>query len=222
MADQELIRTNTPVSEPEMVRALSDAAQQLYGVQLSKPQMSLLIAQNNLETGHRKAMYNFNIGNITHVPGDGFDYYVSLDHIRNKQGEWVPINLKFRSYPNLLTATKDYLKFLNKHGGGSIWQSILNQDPVGFSKALKHSGYYGADEGDTVDPKTGKVKPGYTTNILQLSKAFNKSNSYEKAMSGDFTPSPPVSSPVLPQSAGGNVLSRLDVLLNKFLGSLGG
>jgi hypothetical protein len=222
MSDQELTRTSTPVSEPEMVRALSDAAQQLYGVQLSKPQMALLIAQNNLETGHRKAMYNFNIGNITHAPGDGFDYYVGLDHIRNKQGEWVPINLKFRSYPNLLSATKDYIKFLNRHGGGSIWQSILNQDPVGFSKALKRSGYYGADEGDTIDPQTGKVKPGYTTNIVQLSKSFNQTNSYEKAMSGDFASSAPISPAALSSSPGGNVLSRIDVLLSKFLGALDG
>jgi hypothetical protein len=214
MVNQEVNRINTPVSEPEVVKALADAAQQLYGVQLSKPQMALLIAQNNLETGHRKAMFNYNIGNITHAPTDGFDYFFNQDHIRNKRGEWIPVQLRFRSYPTLLDGTKDYLKFLNKHGGGSIWQAILNQDPVAFSKSLKRSGYYGADEADTIDPNTGKVKPGYTTGIVQGAKEFNRSSNYEKAMSGDF-PSQPIATST--PSPSGDILSRVDTVLSKFL-----
>ncbi len=189
MVNQQVPKVNTPVSETELSRSFIEVASALFGVQLTKPQLSILVAQNNLETGGRKAMWNFNIGNITHA-NDSFDYFMGADKTKDKSGKWVPTTLKFRSYPNLNEGTKDYLNNLHSRGGGSVWNSILKADPVAFSKALKSTKYYEADEKD------------YTKGILSGVKAYNSNNSYEDALT-------PVKSP--------GMLGTIDNLLNHFL-----
>lgn len=174
MADQRVKQINTPISEAEMANALIVATKELYGITLSKSQTAILIAQNNLETNHRKAMHNYNIGNITHVAGDGWDYFMGGDKTKDKNGNWVPTTLKFRSYPNLNVAAKDYIKNIHNRGGGKSWQQIINADVAGFSKALKDSRYYEADE------------KAYTSALLGGANAFNKKDSYEQAKAGTY------------------------------------
>ncbi len=199
MANQEVPRVKTSVSEAELTRAFMDTAKELFGVELSKSQLAILIAQNNLETGGRQAMWNFNIGNITHNPSvDSFDYFVSGDKTKDKAGNWVPIKLKFRSYPTLHDAAKDYLRNLKNRGGGKVWNSILQADPAGFSKALKDTKYYEADEKD------------YTRGMIAGVKAFNKKDSYENAVAGNFS-----ATNVAAPSTG--IMGKIDTLLNQFL-----
>lgn len=184
MADQRVKQIATPVSEAEITRALIDATKELYGISLTKPQVAILISQNNLETNHRKSMHNYNIGNITHVTGDGWDYFAGGDKSKDKAGHWKPVTLKFRSFPDLAAGAKDYIKNIHNRGGGGAWKTIMNADIHAFSKELKRTGYYEADE------------KAYTNALLSGVNSYNKQNSYEKAHSGQFEKAQPIATNV--------------------------
>jgi hypothetical protein len=184
--ERKVERVRTDISEPQMAQAIIMAWKDLFGNTPSKEQVSMILAQNNLETGHRKSMWNYNVGNITHAPGDGFDYWEGLDWLYEyftdtsgfTQKQKKTIQLKYRAYPSLDAGVKDYLKFLNSKRYGGAFQHIVNPDPVAYSKALKQSGYYTADEAS------------YTAGVKNLFNQANKSNSYELAMSGKVAPAP--------------------------------
>lgn len=199
MANQEVPKVKTPVSEAELTRAFIDTARELFGIELTKSQLSLLVAQNNLETANRNAMWNFNIGNITHnTKFDSFDYFIGGDKTRDKNGNWVPTKYQFRSYPNLHEGVKDYLRNLKHRAGGKVWNTILQANPGAFSKALKDSKYYEADEKD------------YTKGLISGVKAFNGKNSYENAVAGNFSATPT-------QKPAQDLLGKIETLLNQFL-----
>jgi len=181
-------RIQTDVSEPQMAQAIIMAWKDLFGAVPSKEQVALVLAQNALETGHRKKMWNFNIGNIT-VGRSPYDFYDDLTtNEQIKPGVWEKQNLKYRSYPSLLDGVKDYLKLLStKHT--KAWQNIMTPDPTAFSKALKQSGYYTANEAP------------YTRTINKLYNQFSKSDSYEQARSGKVN---------VPRGTGGNVPKKLN------------
>ena len=174
----ERVRTN--VSEPEMAQAIIEAWRDMFGATPTKAQVSIILAQNNLETGHRKNMWNYNVGNITHRTGDGFDYWTGLDWLYDyftdtsgfTQKQKKTITLKYRAYPDLKSGVEDYLKFLKSKHYADAWQHIVNPDPVAYSKALKAAGYYTADESS------------YTSGMKNLFNQANKSNSYELAQQG--------------------------------------
>lgn len=233
MAEQQVNKVTTPISDAEMSRVFLDVAKKLFNVSLSKEQLAIIIAQNNLETGNRKYMHNYNIGNIMHVAGDGHDFFVGGDKTKNNKGEWVPFKAKFRSYPNLEEAAKDYLGNLKRRGGGTVWNAIMSADPAAFAKALKQTKYYEADEKD------------YAAGMHSHFKAYNKSDSYDKAVANNYEKAKPIdtgtapatsseqpatqpksfvpdpnfgATPVAPPS---NILSRLDQVLNSFIKALG-
>ncbi len=194
MTNQKVERKQTPVNETEMTKAVIQAFTDMVGKAPTKDQVALLIAQNNLETGSRKDMYNWNVGNITHVDGDGFDYWEGKDwhyikapgSLKEQKQYYVA---KFRAYPDLKSGVKDYLSFLKRRTG--VRNKILEADPIGFSKELKKSKYYTAHEED------------YTRGIVSKVKEYNKNNSYEQALS-------------MPTENQGDVLAKI----NEFLDSL--
>ena len=170
-------RVKTTVSEPQMAQAFIEAWKSLFGTTPSKEQVGLLIAQNNLETGHRNSMWNFNVGNITTDGKDKFNYYDDLTTDEQVQpGVWKKKNLKYRAYNSLDDGVKDYLKLLSGRKYSSVWRHIVNPNPVAFSKSLKDAGYYTANEAP------------YTRNIVNLYKSFQNSDSYEQARSGNVSP----------------------------------
>jgi hypothetical protein len=195
MVEQKVDKIATPISEAEMTRVFIDVVKELYGITLSKPQLAILIAQNNLETGHRKFMYNNNIGNITHVSGDNHDFYLGGDSTK-RNGKWVPTTFKFRSYPDIHSAAKDYIQNLKRRGSGSVWEGIMKADPGAFSKALKKTRYYEADEDK------------YTAGIVSGANSFNKSDSYEKALS---------SKPPSSVQSSSSLIDKIDALLNNVM-----
>ncbi|HEY5268022.1 MAG TPA: glucosaminidase domain-containing protein [Candidatus Saccharimonadales bacterium] len=176
--DKRVEMVKTSVSESQMAQAIIAVWKGMFGNTPSKEQVSMILAQNNLETGNRANMYNYNVGNITHTQGDGFDYWQSKDWHYNAQHDKVYYTAKFRAYPNLETGVKDYFKLLNNKRYAGAFQHIIHPDPTAFSKALKAGGYYGADE------KT------YTAGIQAQFNKVNKSNGYEVAMSGKIPASP--------------------------------
>lgn len=208
MANQEVPKVKTPISEAELSRAFIDVARDLFKIELTKQQLAILVAQNNLETGGRASMYNFNIGNITHRSQvDSFDYFMGGDKTRDKNGNWVPTKYQFRAYPNLTEGVKDYLKNLKYRGKGNVWNAVISADPAQFSKALKDTKYYEADEKD------------YTRGMVAGVAAFNKRKSYEDALAGNFpavTPTAPIASAPVKK----DFLGQIGQLLEKFLSAI--
>lgn len=212
--DKPVERVQTNVSEPQMALAVIEAWKSMFGNPPSKEQVSMVLAQNSLETGARKSMWNYNVGNITHVKGDGFDYQVSPDwHYETSKDESgntvrkkVTHQAQFRAYPNLNSGVKDYLHFLSgSKRYADAWQHMLHPDPVAYSKALKAAGYYGADESV------------YTAGVKRLFNDANKSNSYDLAMSGKVQPPagsiPATTRPTAPPSE----VASLDQILENFV-----
>jgi hypothetical protein len=190
MANQEVPQKITPVSQPELVATLIDGAKSLFNVSLSKQQVAVLMAHINLETGSSGAgwqgggtgntsMHNYNLGNIQWTPGSGLDYFIGGDRTKAQQGNWVPTHFKFRAYPTLADGVKDYLINIHSRGGGNVWSAVISADPASFSQALKKTNYYEEDE--------GKYEAAMNARLNQ----FNKGNSYEAALSGNFSTGAP-------------------------------
>jgi hypothetical protein len=184
MPEQQIPKQQTQINETEMSQAIIRAFTELEGKPPTKDQVALLIAQNNLETGHRKYMWNWNVGNISHVPGDGFNYWQGMDWLYDyfpdssgiTQRQKRKVSKMYRAYPDLESGVKDYLQFLKRKSKGAIWDKILEGNPVDFSRELKKQNYYTADEKD------------YTNGIVAGVNAYVKNNSYEQAMSNHVQP----------------------------------
>jgi len=166
----------TPVSDQKMIEAIQKAWTELMGSAPTKEQVALIMAQNALETGHRKSMWNNNVGNITTDGKGGYNYFDTLTTSEQiSPGKWKKMNLKYRAYPTLEAGVMDYLKFLSKNSRyAEAWKNILNPDPESFSKSLKKAKYYTSDEapytktliniyekytGKKYVPKSGTVVP---------------------------------------------------------------
>ena len=203
-------KIKTPVSEYEMGLAMIKGWEKLFGERPSKEQVSLLMAQNALETGHRKSMWNYNVGNITTNGKDPYDYFDTLP--TNEQiapGKWKKMNLKYRAYPNLEAGVLDYLKFLSQNSRyASAWRHILNPDPVNFSKKLKEANYYTANEAP------------YTKTLKSLFEKFVSSKPSKKNIVNK--PKPPIIKDEelgkqLEAEASLDVFSKLDKVLDVYL-----
>jgi len=197
-------RFQTNISEPQMAQAIIEAWKDLFGNVPTKEQVSMVLAQNNLETANRKSMWNYNVGNITTDGKDKFDFF---DDLTTKEqispGVWKKMNLKYRAYPNLEAGVKDYLNLLNNKHYAGAFQYIVHPDPVAYSKALKARKYYTADES------------AYTAGVKRLFNQANKSNSYELAMSGQVPRGIKTKKIVQP-----NKWAFLDNILEKFMNML--
>jgi mannosyl-glycoprotein endo-beta-N-acetylglucosaminidase len=169
-------RIKTDVSEPQMIQSIISAWHDLFGSTPSKDQVMLILAQNNLETGYRKAMWNNNAGNLTTDGNGPFDFFDDLStNEQTAPGMWNKMNLKYRSYPTLEDGVKDYLRLLSSKHYSQAWQHILQPDPVAFSKGLKAGGYYTADEEQ------------YTKALTNVFNHNQKSDNYQQALSKSTT-----------------------------------
>jgi hypothetical protein len=195
----------TDVSEPQMAQAVIEAWKDLFGKPPGKEQVAMVIAQNNLETGHRKAMWNYNVGNLTTNGQAPFDYFDDLTtDEQTSPGQWKKMNLKYRAYPSLEAGTRDYLRLISGGRYSEAWKHIIDPDPIAYSKALHTAGYYTANEA------------GYTKAMTALYNQSNKSDSYELALSGKVSPPggrPATTRPTAPPSQ----VASLEDLVNKYV-----
>lgn len=123
-------RKSTPVDVGQMVKSLIKSWHSLLGRDPTKEQIAMILAQNALETNHRKAMFNFNVGNIMHMGSDSHDYFENQDSYGGK-----PFTAKFRSYPSLDEGVMDYLKLL--YGGyPQAFTAAKSGDPKEYARAL--------------------------------------------------------------------------------------
>lgn len=187
----------TYVSESEMAQTIKKAWEELYRENPqamvtpspTQEQIAMILAQNALETGHRKNMYDYNVGNL--VAGDtNYNYYFLGKNPR-----------KFRSYSSLLEGTKDYLKLLSQDDRYTkAWKHMLNPDPSKYSKSLKEGGYYTEGEAGYTEIITSLYnKFKNDPNIKQKLKSELKSktdlpdDSLQKLLSGLLTTNAPSS-----------------------------
>ncbi len=176
-AGNKVQRVRTEVSSAQMAQAIINVWKQKFGTVPSKEQVSMILAQNDLETGHRKSMWNYNVGNITTKSDSTFDYFNDLTtKEQTRPGVWKKMRLKYRAYPTLEDGVKDYLNLLSTGRYTAAWQHILHPNPVSFSKALKKAGYYTANEAP------------YTKSLVKLFNRNSKSDNYDLAMSGKVNP----------------------------------
>lgn len=123
-------RKNTPVDVGQMVSSLIKSWHSLLGRDPTKEQIAMILAQNSLETNHRKAMFNFNVGNLMHMGSDSHDYFENQDSYGGK-----PFTAKFRSYSSLDEGVLDYLKLL--YGGyPQAFSAAKSGDPKEYARAL--------------------------------------------------------------------------------------
>jgi hypothetical protein len=145
-------RIQTNVSDSQMAQAISEGWNELFHSYPNQQQVSLIMAQNALETGQdRKGMWNYNVGNIKahpkHPESGATDYFYLHAPEQTAPGKWEKFTMPFRAYPTLQAGVLDYLRLLSTSGNyKQAWQHILEPDPVAFSKALKKGGYYTANE----------------------------------------------------------------------------
>lgn len=208
-------KLQTNVTESQMAQAMIEAWKSLFGTQPSKEQIAILMSQNALETGHRKSMWNYNVGNITTDGKGKYDYWEGLDWLYQSlppdqtgipRRQKKTIQLKYRAYPSLIEGAKDYLKVISSGRYAKAWENILHPNIEEYSKALKQSGYYTADEAP------------YTKGLQSLFKHFTNSGSYDKALAGQVTP--PSSNKQEVSANQGSVWDKLKSLLNNYLGAL--
>lgn len=141
----------TPVHPGDLYAALKDAwAALMAGEPCKRESLLTMMAQSALETGFWRACWNFNLGNVKHVQGDGQDFYqIRCNEIVGGKIVWFdPPNPAcwFVAYPDLEAAVRDYLVALRGRFRAA-WPAVLDGDPARFCHLLKLAGYYTADEG---------------------------------------------------------------------------
>lgn len=212
MTNQEVEQKTTPVSEPELVATLISSSRQMFNMELTKPQVAVLIAHINLETGSSGAgwqgggvgntsMHNYNLGNIQWTPGSGHDYFVGGDRTKDIHGNWVGTHYKFLAFPTLEEGIKFYLRAIHSRGGGKVWNAILQGDTSAFAQELKSTRYYEEDESK------------YEAAMQARLKNFNKGKSYETALSGNF---PAAITPAAPKQES-SMMASLEEMINEGL-----
>jgi hypothetical protein len=120
----------TPVANADAVAAFRAAYVAVTGQEpVSESSYVLPAAQSALETGQWKKMFNFNAGNITHVPNDGHPF------MHEYSG-----SLPFRAYPDLVSGVVDMMHLLARRGLLSFADA---GDVVGYNNRLAQVGYVG-------------------------------------------------------------------------------
>jgi hypothetical protein len=124
-------------------------AESIQGVPATRQALVLILAHSALETGYWHAMWNWNLGNAKHVPGDGYDFF-AIRHYEVVHGQrvWIdPPHDPFIAFATLDEGASYYLSTLRGRWRGA-WPSLLDGDVAGFCHALKIAGYYTAPESD--------------------------------------------------------------------------
>ncbi len=138
----EVARTKTPVAAQAFADTLAALWPSVIGGAPSATAIQLLLAQSDFETGAWNYLWNWNFGNVKHVPGDGYDYFTMT--VKEGSGSsTVTIPQLFRSYPSLATGAKSYLSFMHTARCASPgWPYALAGDAAGFVTAIRNAGYF--------------------------------------------------------------------------------
>jgi hypothetical protein len=137
-ANEEVAPTLTPVTQGQVLGAIMDAWQNATGQQADWGGIVILASQAAEETAGFAKLYDYNLGNITHAPGDGYDY--------NHRPEVPVASMVFRVYPDLESGAADLVEWAIKHGAED---AIQNGDLSGYMNALRAGCYLGCIGNET-------------------------------------------------------------------------
>jgi len=129
---QEVPATLTPESAGAVLGALQQAWVNVTGQASDHEGLLILAAQGAMETANFAKLYDFNLGNIMHTAGDGYDY--------NHRPEVPQASMIYRVYSSLLEGAEDLVRWAIHHGAGDALQ---NGDLSGYMNALRAGCYLG-------------------------------------------------------------------------------
>jgi hypothetical protein len=149
--ERKVEQVRTVPSTEELLRALARASERVLSHPMERPSIALLVAQIWLETGRLKSCFNFNLGNVRDLPGDGFDYVLLWTwEILNGQ-RWEGYGA-FRAHESLEEGACEHLKFLTdfvrRPKYKRVWDTVMAGDASQYAHVLKAAGYYTAPEED--------------------------------------------------------------------------
>jgi hypothetical protein len=175
----ELDANKTPITKQDLLLALWQAWYQIFGDEAKHESICVMGGQWALETGWGKSMWDFNLGNVKSVDGDGHDYQFFgcgeelplsvaqhavhdsplVKVVRQYSVNNVPMAsvwidpkhpwCRFRAFNSLLEGAIDYVKLLNKRFQRA-WPAVIAGDPALFAHYLKLQGYYTAPEAEYI------------------------------------------------------------------------
>lgn len=193
----------TSYTQSQMIKAFVEAWKELYGTVPKKESIGVIWAQNALETGLTKAMWNNNVGNVKYFANNSDTESIQYCMLANV---WEIINGKkvifqppspatwFRSFGSLEKGVVYHFNFLKNNRYKDSWSAVEKGDPALFAHLLKLKGYYTAPESD------------YVKAMKYYYNQYMASHDWENAIAGiDLTapvvvvvPPPPEPTPVEP------------------------
>lgn len=134
----------TKVTTPELIKGFVDGWIKAFNTVPSKESIGVLYAQNALESGETKFMWNYNIGNVKvkDEPGKIVEYMML-------KGTWEIINGKkiifepphpatwFMAFPTLVDGIAHHFSFLKNGRYKTAWAAIEAGQPAKFAHELK-------------------------------------------------------------------------------------
>jgi len=197
----------TTYNKYDLTKGFIIAWKELLGDFPKKESLYALLAQNALETGLTRSMWNNNIGNVKFVPSKNQDddndkQYMMLANVWEilhgvktvfqppSQATW------FRSFPTLKDGITDHLTFLKNKRFKNAWIAVENGDPVDFCHRLKLQSYYTAPEADYIKGVTSyfnqfKASNDYDKIIKELSEQVAEIPAHEPVDIEDDSPTEP-------------------------------
>lgn len=169
----------TPFTDADWCGAVIDAWPEVKAAQAA-----LLWAQAIEETGRGgHACWNWNLGNVKHVDGDGFDYF-ELPHTREVIGgkdvfyEPPDPRTRFRAFATFADGMSEHVDFLRRHYAPA-WSAVESGDPREFVRLLKLHGYF---TGDVI---------AYTNAVVELQAEFLRAPWFAAAQEARADTEPP-------------------------------
>lgn len=146
MAENLVPRTQTLIAPGDLYDALYLA----WGdPKPSRESLLVLLGQSAFETGWWHFCWNYNLGNVKHVDGDGHSYYQVRcnEYVGGKLVWFDPPNpaTSFVAYPTLTEGAAAYLSILRGRFH-TAWPAVLAGDPAAFCHELKLAHYYTDNE----------------------------------------------------------------------------
>ena len=191
--------TRTTYNTTQITKAFTEAWYKLYKQVPKKESIAVIFAQNALETGLTKSMWNNNIGNVKYVANASDTEAIQYCMLANT---WEMVNGKkvifqpphpatwFRSFPTLTDGVVYHFNFLKNNRYKDSWIAVEKGDPALFAHLLKVKGYYTAAESE------------YVKLMNYYYNKFMSSKDFESAVKGlvvnpvpIVTPSPVVEEP---------------------------
>jgi hypothetical protein len=143
----QVAKERTPVAASDVYAALSQAWSSVVGGTPSRSSLLVLLAQTAFETGQWASMWNYNLGNIKHVTGDGNTYIELTCTEYDSSGNPYSSPCYFRAYNDLTSGAAAFIQFLSKSSRySSAWAAVLDGDPHTFVQQLKADGYFTGSE----------------------------------------------------------------------------